>query len=91
MNRKFYLGLFLVVAGTAGASVTVTLLLRDLLAKKKPETPTVTLTGKEVFAHLYAIKSVIEKADEGGYDNVQDHQAAMESDFAFFKIEFMES
>lgn len=91
-NRKFYFGLFLMVAGTAGVSAVLTLFIKDKLdARRKNENPTVTLTSKELFAHLYAIKSVVEKADNGGYDNVLDQQAAMQSDFEFFKIEFMES
>lgn len=92
-NKKFLLGLFLMVSGTAAISATLTLFLKDKIdaRRRKDDTPTVTMTGKEVVAHLYAIKSVVEKADSGGYDNVPDPQAAMENDFKFFKIDFMES
>lgn len=93
MNKKFYFGLFLLVSGSSALSAVVTLFLKDKIdaRKMKDEVPTVTMTGKEVIAHSYAIKSVVEKADAGGYDDAQDPQAAMENDFKFFKIDFMES
>lgn len=88
MNRKFYFGLFLIAAGSSALGGVFALYLKHLNdARKTEDSPTVS--GKEILAHLYALKVTLAKAENGDYGDAPGDETAIQRDFEFYKIAYL--
>jgi hypothetical protein len=87
MNRKFYLGLSLVIIGATSFGAASTYILNSLreARKTKGDNPP-SMSTDEMIAMLKASKIVMDKAQDGAYDHVVDKDAAIRNDFEFYKM-----
>lgn len=87
MNRKFYFGLMLVITGSSALGAVLTLYITDRLAARKSKSESSpSISAQEMIAMLKASKIVMDKAQGGGYDHIEDKDAAIRSDYEFYKM-----
>lgn len=87
MNKKFYLGLSLVIIGASAFGASMTYILNSLReARKAKRVNSSSISAEEMIAMLKASQLVMDKARDGAYDDVVDKDAAIRSDYEFYKM-----
>lgn len=84
-HRKFLLGLSLVIVGSTTFGAATAYLIKEIFESRKVKTSP-SVSAAEMIAMLKASKLVMDKAQDGAYDHVIDKDAAIRSDFEFYKM-----
>jgi hypothetical protein len=87
MNRKFCLGLSLVIIGASSFGAASAYIINTILqARKTKRENSPSISADEMIAMLKASSIVMDKARDGAYDDVVDKDAAIRSDYEFYKM-----